>query len=93
MSYKDGLKSGRCPSMFLSAKVHTWVELTLPYICMFTVWLTDRDKTIRINTILCIAFERIAVYCHVAMSDSVLVKDISYGNMGFSSTEKNIHPV
>ena len=58
-------------------------------------WLTlhGRGETMRVDAILHIAFECIAIYCHIAIFDWMLVKDISYGNMGFGSKEKYIHPV
>ena len=52
-----------------------------------------RGETLWVYAILWIAFECIAIYCHIAIFNWILVKDISYGNMGFSSKEKNIHPV
>ena len=52
-----------------------------------------RGETIWVNAILPIVFECIAIYCHIAICDWILVKDISYENMGFGSKEKNIHPV
>ena len=55
--------------------------------------VTTRDEAIRVNAILCIVFECIAIYYHIAIFDWILVKDISYGNMGFGSEEKNLHPV
>ena len=51
-----------------------------------------RGETIRVNAVLRIVFERIAIYCHIVIFDWILV-DISYVNMGFGSKEKNIHPV
>ena len=33
-------------------------------------------------------FECIAIYCNIAICDWILVKDISYGNIGFYSKEK-----
>ena len=52
-----------------------------------------RGETIQINAILRIVFECIAIYYHIAIFDRIMVKSISYGNMGFGSKEKNIHPV
>ena len=52
-----------------------------------------RGETIRINARLRIVFERIAIYCHIAIFDGILVKRHFIWDMGFGSKEKNIHPV
>ena len=54
---------------------------------------TLSGKTIWVNATLRIVFECIAIYCHIVIRDWILVKNISYENMGFSSKENNIHTV
>ena len=55
------------------------------FVCVYI-----RGETIRVNAILRIVFECIAIYCHIAIFDRIL---ILYENVGFGSKEKNIHPV
>ena len=50
-------------------------------VCIITVLLYStcvcmeyRGETIRVNSILRIAFECIAIYCHIAIVDRILVK-------------------
>ena len=40
-------------------------------------------EAVRVNAVLHIVFECIAIYCHITILDWILVKDISYGNMGY----------
>ena len=56
------------------------------YVCV-------RGETLWVNAILHIVFECIAIYCNIAICDWILIKNISYENMVFSSKEKNIHSV
>ena len=42
-----------------------------------------RGETIRVNAILRIVFERIAIYCHIAIFDWILVKGQSIWEYGF----------
>ena len=52
-------------------------------------WLQDlctlgyRGETIWVNAILYIVFERIAIYCHIAIFDWILVKGQSIWEYGF----------
>ena len=50
----------------------------------------SRGETIQVNAILHIVFECIAIYCHIAIFDWILEKDLFYENMGLGSKEKNI---
>ena len=43
----------------------------------------NRGETIRVNAILHIVFERIAIYCHIAIFDWILVKGQSIWEYGF----------
>ena len=45
------------------------------------VW--NRGETIWVNAILCIAFECIAIYCHIAIFDWILVKRYFVLEYGF----------
>ena len=45
--------------------------------------LVSRGETIRVNAILRIVFERIAIYCHIAIFDWILVKGQSIWEYGF----------
>ena len=50
--------------------------------------LVTRDETIWVNAVLRIVFECIAIYCHIAIFDWILVKRHFIWNMGFGSKEK-----
>ena len=52
-----------------------------------------RGETIRVNAILRIVFECIAIYCHIAIFDWILVKRHFIWEYGFGSKEKKIHLV
>ena len=41
--------------------------------------LTIRAETIWVNAVLCIVFECIAIYCHIAIFDWILVKTFHIG--------------
>ena len=55
--------------------------------------VSTRGETIWVDAILHIVFECIAIYCHIAILDWILVKRHLYEKVGFGSKEKNIHPV
>ena len=57
------------------------------------VYVCTRGETIRVNAVLRIVFECIAIYCHIAIFDWILVKRHFIWEYGFGSKEKNIHPV
>ena len=42
-------------------------------VCMYT-YVCIRGETIRVNAILHIVFEHIAIYCHIAIFDWILVQ-------------------
>ena len=45
--------------------------------------VSARGETIRVNAILHIVIERIAIYCHIAIFDWILVKGQSIWQYGF----------
>ena len=45
--------------------------------------IINRSETIRVNAILCIVFECIAIYCHIAIFDWILVKRHFIWEYGF----------
>ena len=49
--------------------------------------VTARGETIWVNAVLCLS---VLQYCDIAVLDWILVKDISYRNVGFSSKEMKI---
>ena len=46
-------------------------------------YIPTRGETIRVNAILRIVFERIAIYCHIAIFDWILLKGQSIWEYGF----------